>query len=1297
MEMYLIKEKLWSIVTTEPMARPGSDATTTQLEKYEDWVAKDNEARAAIGLHVEEDQYCFLRGKSTSKECWTALKEHHEKDSLGNKVSLMRRICAKRIGEDESMEKHMGEFNKLFQRLAALGENSLPDNWRVAIVLSSLPKSYDSMASALEMRREDELTMSLVQSKLLDEYKRRHEGEEQHGESVLNTMKSKITCFYCQKDGHMKKDCRKLKAWRKKQPESDDNAGPNEEKANVAKESTQTDNKELLFSLSSFGRDAWIIDSGATSHITGNKRFFVSINDAYRGEVDLADGTKVSIIGRGTCAIQCVDGSGNVTTAIVTDVLYAPKVSGNLLSVSKLAHKGFTLKFGAGVCELNRGNKHIAVLDEVNNLYKLRQPDLVCAAKFNNDRTGCIHYWHRVFGHRDTKAIKEMYDNGLIEGMRLVECNCQHDCEVCLKAKTTRLPFPDKSMNHSKSVLEVVHTDVCGPMQTVSGSGKRYILTLIDDFSKFTVISFLSHKSEVESRIKEYISLVNNKFGRKPRILRSDRGGEYLSNQFKAYLRTEGIEQQLTAPRTPQQNGTAERKNRTLMEMARCLLTDARLPNGFWAEAVNAANYIQNRVLTKSTNQTPFQLWYGRRPDTRHMHAFGSKCFVHVSKEERRKLDNTAIEMILIGYDEQSKAFRCYDSKCKKVVISRDVRFPNNAAQHETAVEVDMRGKKRNEVEPINRNDEHHDENAGIDSEADDSFDDCKSDLENTIVPDDESIEQSDDNDQHEHDDGVNAQVPRRSTRKNKGVPPVRLKDYICAVVEPKTLAQALSSDQKSKWIAAMDDEMKSLAKNETWNLCELPPERTAIGSKWVYKAKTDASGKICRYKARLVAQGFSQKYGIDYDQVFAPVVKQTTFRILMSMASVEKMCVKHLDAKTAFLNGKLRETIYMKQPPGYENENKPNMVCHLRKSLYGLKQAARSWNDEINEILINIGFHQSKADACLYSKRESDGWVYLLIYVDDIVVAAKSSATIDRIRVAIQGTIDIEDLGDISHYLGMAITRDTDGIYHLCQSAYINQVVCEFGLQDSKASSVPISVGYGKAVDDTDNGLLLTNARYQQLLGCLLYISVNTRPDIAASVAILAQKTNGPRQDDWNELKRVLRYLKGTADLKLALAGKDNPKLFGYADANWAEDRSDRKSNSGYVFIFNGGVISWMCRKQGCVALSSTEAEFMALSEACQEAIWLRKVLLDLNQAVDSATLIHEDNQSCLKLIMGEKLSNRTKHIDTKKHFVRDHIDKGDIECKYCPTEEMIADLFTKPLSGPRFEKLRAMCGLIR
>lgn len=478
------------------------------------------------------------------------------------------------------------------------------------------------------------------------------------------------------------------------------------------------------------------------------------------------------------------------------------------------------------------------------------------------------------------------------------------------------------------------------------------------------------------------------------------------------------------------------------------------------------------------------------------------------------------------------------------------------------------------------------------------------------------------------------------------------------------------------------------MKKNQTWELCELPKDKKAIRCKWVFKVKNDL-----KFKARLVACGYSQKFGEDYDEVFAPVARQTTFRVLLSVASKEKWLVDHLDVKTAFLNGKLTEEIYMQQPPGYESENK-NLVCRLKKSIYGLKQAAKSWNDEIHRVLTNDGFQRSKNDPCLYSKNMNGEWVFVLIYVDDMAIAAKTTKTMQAVKTMLTSKFDIEDLGEIKQYLSIDVTRE-NGIFYLSQSKYIKKIVKEFGLEMAKESNVPMQVSYGKSKES--QVALLSNKEYQKLLGSLLYVSVNTRPDIAASISILAQKVSAPTQEDWNELKRVVKYLKGTADMKLALA-KQNHKgdqLYGYSDANFAGE-SDRKSNSGHTFLVNGAAVCWSSRKQNLVALSTCESEFIALSEACRAATWLRRLLGDFRQNSSKATTIFEDNQSCLKLIEEEeRLSDRSKHIDTRFHFVKDYVKKGIVQCIYCPTEKMLADVLTKPISASKIISFRSELGL--
>lgn len=1356
MEMLLRREKLWKYITDNPPTIPNpapsnanADAaaaiSAARLEATTSrnaFMESSDQARALIGLCIEDGQVAHIRNASTAKQAWEALRQHHERDTLSNKVSIIRRISRTQLQEKGDMEKHLEQLVNLFQKLSDLGANQLDDEWKVGFVLSSLPPSYDSLVTALEVR--DDLTFSMVHSKLISEHLKRKNAtkvdDSSNGDqTVLKTTHQKLKCFFCKKPSHLKKDCHKYKEWLKKS----NNSG---EKVN------KVENNEFCFQIRTTPNDdEWLIDSGATAHVTNNKRLLDSIAQT-NSTVTVANDSIENVSCKGNIVIDMVNEDGEQAKATLTDVLYAPKIHGNLISVKKLMDKGYAVTFDDGKCAITKKEKQVAVADQINGLFKLRRRNVINACKTKEHSKHCIHYWHRVFGHRDPDAIKFMSKNNMIEGLQLVNCGLKIQCETCMKAKLTRLPFPKKSRNKSKEILDLIHTDICGPMQTESLGKKRYVLTLIDDFSKFTTIHFLREKSETAEKIKEFVAFVKNKFNKKPKVIRSDRGGEFIGKELKSYLRSQGIKQQFTAPYTPQQNGIAERKNRSLIEMARCLLEDSGLPKFLWAEAVNTANFIQNRTITKGTASIPIQSWSGIKPMISHMQIFGTKCFAHVPEEKRRKLDNTAKETVFIGYEEGSKAYRLYDKRTHKLIISRDVRFIENPS-HSSNISVDLSTKSKSEKSiQVNNSEIDSSSNRSANSRADDeesesegnatltrtdmnyrnkhsssdesTTSDSSTNSESTVVPanyqtllddeygelstsfDDVSISNSDseyektsgriETEAKENSETKDSPQRQLSQRANKGVPPQRFQANL--IIEPKTLTEALSSqDTKEKWLQAMKEEMESHKDNNTWELCDLPEGRKAIGCKWVFKTKVDSSGKIKRFKARLVAKGFTQKFGEDYDQVFAPVAKQTTFRILLSIASAKKLLVHHLDVKTAFLNGKLSETIYMKQPPGFENQNK-NLVCRLKRGIYGLKQAAKLWNDEIHRALTSKGFERSKADPCLYSMNMNGEMVYVLIYVDDMAIVAKSTQTMNKVKSMLTSQFKTQDLGEIKHYLGIEVTRDCDDIFHLNQSQYIRKIVNEFGLSSAKASDVPIHVSYGKASSNSDDSLILSNAQYQKLLGCLLYVSVNTRPDIAASISILAQKVSQPRQEDWNELKRVLKYLKGTADLKLALGYKNysGEFLLGYSDANWAEDKTNRKSNSGHVFLINGAAVCWSARKQSLVALSTCEAEFVALSEACRAASWIRKLLIDMKESMTKPTTILEDNQSCLNLVeQEERLSDRSKHIDTRFHFVKDYIKSGLVACKYCPTEKMLADVLTKPIAAAKFKQFRSHLGL--
>lgn len=1279
MQLLLTKEKVWYTIKDTRPAEPTNK-----------WLEDDATALSLIGLNVEDNQLSHIRQEETALKAWNALKKVHEKVTLTNKVSLLRQVYETKLEEGQDLDSHLEKLNEIFMKLIDL-EESISEHHKIAIILSSLPKSWHTVVTALEVRKDDELTLTLVQSKLYDEQIRRkkYDVKEEKLLQVTNKKKwkngqkwkkegensnaekstSNVFCYFCKKRNHIMKECRKFKDYCEKS------------KANLVKEEDDSLlclNEENLFAIESSNEKGWTLDSGATSHIVSDKNLFSNLTTIENKKVKVADGFKVNVHGKGTCLLRFESENG-CTSVRLKDVLYVPELKGNFISIRKLNNIGIHVNFHDEKADIIRNNKLLATAEIQNDLFKL-QHDKVYAVKEVVNKKLCIHELHRILGHRNIESIKKMLNEELVTGIELKKCQCETQCVVCLQSKMTRKPFVREKANGSKNILDLIHTDLCGPMKTQTHSKKRYLLTFIDDFSRFTKIYLLRNKSEVNAKMMEFVELMKTQFEKKPKQFHSDRGGEYINEEIHKYLVAEGIESSYTSPYTPQLNGVAERKNRSLIEMVRCMLRDAELQRSVWGEAIMTANYLQNRMITSAIKRTPYELWYKRRPQIKSLAVFGSTCFVKVPNNKRTKLDDTSKEMFLLGFDEfNSNIYRCFDREKERIILSRDVIF-KSSQNNANGLELHYNSNNA-EKEAVNDND----------NEAVDPMD---YDLSESSKSESSSSESSDESRQP---------FMRISTRSTKGKQPKRLGydtnfDQINAIYEPKSYQEVLNDANKEKWIEAMNEEIHSMLKNETWELCDLPPNRQAIGNKWIFTVKTNQNNEVERFKARLVAQGFSQKFGVDYVEVFAPVVKQTTFRILLSIASRMKTKIYQFDVKTAFLNGVINETIYMKQPPGFIVKGKENLVCLLKRSIYGLKQAANSWNEAINQILTTFGYKRCEADNCLYIKINGDDWCIILIYVDDLLVTSSSERMIRKVEKDISSTIEIRSLGEVKNYLKIEVERN-DGVYSIKQEKYIKKIVNEFGLENAKISKIPLDSGYEK--EQSNNYTFLpSNANYQKLIGSLLYVALNTRPDIAASISILAQKVSKPTEYDWNELKRMVRYLKGTSFYQLKMGSKDQEKensLIGYADANWAEGRCDRKSNGGYLFKLNGATISWRSKKQDCVALSSTEAELISITDAAKEAIWLRRLLQELHQQINGPTLIFEDNQSCLKIIQNSNASSRTKHIDVRYNFIKDYVKRNVLLCKYCSTEDMIADILTKPLNRTKFEKFRFMIGLVQ
>lgn len=510
---------------------------------------------------------------------------------------------------------------------------------------------------------------------------------------------------------------------------------------------------------------------------------------------------------------------------------------------------------------------------------------------------------------------------------------------------------------------------------------------------------------------------------------------------------------------------------------------------------------------------------------------------------------------------------------------------------------------------------------------------------------------------------------------------------------EPTSYEEAINSPEGVEWRRAMEEEMSSLHVNGTWTL-EKPPHGTKLlPVKWVYKKKRGADGQVLRYKGRLVVKGFAQRKGIDYNEVFAPVAKYSTMRALLAKAAAEGLHLHQLDVKTAFLNGDLEEDIWMQQPPGFSGGE--GLACHLKKSLYGLKQAPRAWNSCLLKELEALGYRAVDADACLFVKETEKDTVWLLVYVDDILLAAKHLATIVAEKAALAGVFDIHDMGKVCRHLGMDITRDLEaGTLTLSQKRMAVEVVAKYGLSDANGRVLPLQTSTKLEPAKPGEPLLDTSKyAYAEAIGSLMYLVVCTRPDLAQAVGALARHVNKPTWQHWLCLKGVLRYLAGTLDLGITYS-KSKPVLEAYCDADYAGDVDSRKSTSGFVFLMHGGAMSWGSHLQTVVAASTTEAEFIAAASATKEALWLHSLLKALGRPV--ATIdIKCDNQGAIKVMKHPIASKRTKHIDVAYKFACFYVRRGDVAFQYCATAVMVADIMTKPLPQAKFEFCRSNMGM--
>ncbi|KAJ0444187.1 putative RNA-directed DNA polymerase [Helianthus annuus] len=497
----------------------------------------------------------------------------------------------------------------------------------------------------------------------------------------------------------------------------------------------------------------------------------------------------------------------------------------------------------------------------------------------------------------------------------------------------------------------------------------------------------------------------------------------------------------------------------------------------------------------------------------------------------------------------------------------------------------------------------------------------------------------------------------------------------------PNTIEQAL---QSKNWREAMKSEMDALRKNVTWEKCIIPEGKKPVGCRWVFTIKHNPDGTIERYKARLVAKGYTQTYGIDYSETFSPAAKINTIRVLFSIAANKQWPLHQFDVKNAFLHGELEEEVYMEAPPGFTKDFKPGEACRLKKSLYGLKQSPRAWFGRFTLAMKRYGFEQSNSDHTLFLKRRDKLITCLIIYVDDMIVTGNDEEEMKRLKANLFSEFEMKDLGRLKYFLGIEVLKSNRGIF-ICQKKYVLDLLAETGMIDCKPSDTPMIMNQKLVMEE---GAKLTDrGRYQRIVGKLIYLS-HTRPDIAYAVGVVSQFMHQPQEPHMEAVMRIIRYLKGTAGHGILFKSNGHLDTQVYTDADWAGDKRDRSSTSGYFTLVGGNLVTWKSKKQKVVALSSAEAEFRGIARGLTEILWVKRLLTEIGFPPNKPIQILCDNKAAIQISENPVQHDRTKHIEVDRNFIKEKLETGVIEFPFVRSEDQLADILTKAVNGRIFSE---------
>ena len=1166
----------------------------------------------------------------------------------------------------------------------------------------------------------------------------------------------------------------------------------------------------------------WLLDSGASNHFTSNRHILSDFRDVPDMKIMTGNGY---ITGKGIGNVVIHSSLG---LRKVYDVMWVPSLQGrnNLLSIPQFIIKRLKIVMFGNRASVFSGDNDILLLQgtllgkgfyvdmsvcrttmqlarmELANIASSPSSVLLPVHCFNDGvfamMVGCedtqpLEVWHMRLGHLNQASIQQLatsHATGLHIGPARPQTVSMR-CESCLRgAQHKQISYQRRTFPLIKK-LEHVWCDVKGPLLDRDVYGFHFFCVFVDEATRWIVAYPMLQKGHVYGAYKLFEARYERLSGERVLHLHFDGGGEYMSTDFQTHFRNRGVAVCVTQAYSPEMNAIAERTIRSIIEHASAMLWHASLPIGFWSQAVKCSVFLLNRSPHSALEgKTPFELFFGSKPNLGFLRIFGCRAIAHVPYELRTKTDWTSKatpNCIFLGYSETENLFELWDVEKRALIRKRDVVFWEHEFGHpslkpsalthgvsiyphlnvstpiagrliatedplstpdavppssdiplpppparQTVTKLTPEPKERDRVRLPNEElqfipwqpphglnwisemtslDEHFmsslkehfmsstafsgDISLGdISLSSDVPFSDDVSSLMTSL---DEHFVSS----LKEHfvssaalsgDIPLSGDVPMLDTPPDLTVdadvfhlsmttsPPPRSSAPLLDHSIPANYRQAIKHPRADRWRTAMEHELTKLKDNHTWDLVDLPAGRKAFPNRWVYAYTSLQKGGDIE-KARLVARGDLQKEGIDYHETFAPVVKFVSLRILLARAASLRMRTRHFDIVPAFLHGDIDTDVYMQQPQGFNDGT--NRVCHLRKAIYGLCQAARQFYVKLDSAITTLGYRRLNADWAIWIREDG---AYIAAHVDDMAAAAHTDGDLDLLFRSITAFFQIKDLSSISRYLSInCYYIPEESVFLLSQSDYITKLLTEYAMENCFEVQTPVLDSDRKRWDLNDTILLKDGLiqKYQALVGSLLYLMHGTRPDLAFPVIKLSQYSSKPRDIHWHALKQILRYLKGTKDAVLRL-GSDSAlvsseaDVVGYFDSAHA-DNVDRRSTCGYVFLLRGSPISWSTRIQRTIALSTTEAELMAGTEATRELLWIKSLIDEIYGPLSYE--LRGDNQGSLALATNPVYHQRSKHIHIRHRFICEVVNSGLLTIQYVPSTLQLADGFTKPL----------------